>query len=82
MKPFFIVFVLALTASYGISAEGPPDWAYGVQTPAVKPPSEPKPNPDTALHLQGSPLTFTLAQVSARFGPADWFPGDHPQMPE
>jgi cytochrome c553 len=82
MKAFLFVCGLGLAASFGISAEGPPDWAYGVQTPAVKPPTEPKPNADAALHLPGSTLTFTLAQVSARFGPADWFPGDHPQMPD
>lgn len=34
------------------------------------------------LHLDGSTLEFTRAQVSDGFGPADWFPGDHPQMPE
>ena len=38
MKAFFGVFVLSLTVSFGISAEGPPEWAYGIQTPAVKPP--------------------------------------------
>jgi cytochrome c553 len=27
-------------------------------------------------------LTFTLAQVRDGFGPADWFPGDHPPMPD
>jgi cytochrome c553 len=26
-------------------------------------------------------LQFTRAQVSDRFGPADWFPQDHPEMP-
>jgi cytochrome c553 len=33
-------------------------------------------------HLPGSDLGFTLAQISDRFGPADWYPGDHPKMPE
>jgi cytochrome c553 len=27
-------------------------------------------------------LTFTRAQIGDRFGPADWYPGDHPKMPE
>jgi cytochrome c553 len=27
-------------------------------------------------------MSFTLAQVRDSFGPADWFPGDHPAMPE
>ena len=39
--------------------------------------------PDTStLHLDGSTGEFTRAQVSDGYGPADWFPGDHPQMPE
>ena len=32
--------------------------------------------------LPGSTLSFPLAQIRDQFGPADWFPGDHPQMPE
>jgi cytochrome c553 len=27
-------------------------------------------------------LSFTLAQVRDGFGPADWYPGDHPAMPD
>ena len=38
--------------------------------------------PDTTKHtIQGSSVAFTLAQVRDGFGPADWFPGDHPTMP-
>jgi cytochrome c553 len=43
----------------------------------------PAPAPDTTQHqLAGSSLSFTLAQVRDGYGPADWFPGDHPQMPD
>ena len=39
--------------------------------------------PDTAPKtLPGSTLSFTSAQIRDGFGPADWFPGDHPTMPE
>lgn len=39
--------------------------------------------PDTAPHqLPGSTLSFTVAQIRDGFGPADWFPEDHPAMPE
>jgi len=31
--------------------------------------------------LPGTELRFTRAQIGHRFGPADWYPGDHPQMP-
>jgi cytochrome c553 len=38
---------------------------------------------DTSLkQLPGSTQSFTLAQIRNMFGPADWFPGDHPTMPE
>jgi cytochrome c553 len=43
----------------------------------------PAPAPDTTQHqLAGSTLSFTLAQIRDGYGPADWFPGDHPQMPD
>jgi len=42
-----------------------------------------QPAPDTTLHkLEGSDRSFTLAQIRDGYGPADWFPGDHPAMPE
>ncbi len=35
------------------------------------------------LHtLPGSKLSFTRAQIANRYGPADWFPEDHPAMPD
>jgi cytochrome c553 len=41
------------------------------------------PAPDTTpRHLPGSTLEFTRAQIGNGFGPADWFPGDHPAMPD
>jgi cytochrome c553 len=33
-------------------------------------------------HLSGSTGAFTRAQISDRFGPADWYPSDHPAMPD
>jgi cytochrome c553 len=33
-------------------------------------------------NLAGSKLSFTRAQIANRFGPADWFPEDHPAMPD
>jgi cytochrome c553 len=41
------------------------------------------PAPDTTiLHLDGSTGEFTRTQTNDGFGPADWFPNEHPQMPE
>jgi cytochrome c553 len=36
----------------------------------------------TPRQIPGSSGAFTLAQIRDGFGPADWFPGDHPAMPE
>lgn len=57
-----------------------PVWPYG--TDPDKSSSAPNSPPDTALkRLPGSSLKFTEAQAQNPFGPADWFPGDHPAMP-
>lgn len=36
----------------------------------------------TPRSMPGSKLTFTAAEVRNAFGPADWFPEDHPSMPD
>jgi cytochrome c553 len=80
---------VAGTATAVQAADGPPVWAYGFTAP---PPATPAPpaqaaappalDNTTPLTLPGSKLTFTRAQVANRFGPADWFPEDHPTMPD
>ena len=42
-------------------------------------PSDPQ---NTIRRLPGSDGAFTIAQINYRYGPADWFPGDHPAMPD
>lgn len=57
-----------------------PYWAYGTKASAPAPHEEK--SHDTGLkHLPGSSLSFTMAQIQNDFGPADWFPNDHPPMP-
>ena len=72
----------------------PSPWAYGFATPPGAPGGNPPaaappanagaaPAPDPTQHkLAGSDKSFTAAQVRDGYGPADWFPGDHPAMPE
>ena len=78
-----------LTMSACFAADGPPAWAYGFPQPGA--PAAPSGGggragqtaPDTTpKRLPGSTLEFTLTQIRDGFGPADWFPGDHPTMPE
>jgi cytochrome c553 len=63
-----------------------PAWAYGIAPPAPAgaPPAPAEPTADeaTLLRVPGSTRSFTLAQIEEPFGPADWFPEDHPVMPE
>jgi cytochrome c553 len=77
--------VLALsTAALAIAAD-PPQWAYGTApapAPAGRAGQAAPPDNTTPRTLPGSTLSFTLPQIRDGFGPADWFPGDHPAMPE
>jgi cytochrome c553 len=79
-----IAIASLLTAGAALAAELP-HWAYGFNGPgAPAPPAAgaAAPAPDTSQkHLPGSKLEFTRAQISNRFGPADWYPEDHPSMP-
>ncbi len=34
------------------------------------------------LRLAGSDRAFTIAQITSPYSPADWFPNDHPPMPD
>src|SRR5882672_1922157 len=93
-----MISAVVLTSVASFAAEPPPPWAYGFTeppppggAPAAAPGGRgagrgPAAAPDETLkHLQGSEGAFTSAQIRAGFGPpgpADWFPGDHPKMPD
>jgi cytochrome c553 len=91
-----IAFATVWTSGLSVAAEPPPPWAYGFaqsQPPDGAPPRAPggrgagrgQTAPDeTVRHLPGSDGAFTYAQLYTHFapGPGDWFPGDHPSMPE
>ncbi len=62
--------------------QAPPTWAYGTEPTPTKTQNTERHVPDTSLkHVAGSEQSFTDAQINDIFGPADWFPGDHPKMP-
>ena len=79
---FALIFAVSIGTMF---AADPPPWAYGFEGPpqAGATPTPPAPaNTDQTLHgLPGVTAKFSRAQIANRFGPADWFPGDHPQMP-
>jgi cytochrome c553 len=79
-----IAFASVFAAGVSFAGDVPPAWAYAI-SPAPPPgtPAATPPPPDTSVkHLPGSTLEFTRAQISDGFGPADWYPGDHPKMPD
>jgi cytochrome c553 len=44
-------------------------------------PAAPVPDDGVLRRLPGTERTFTRNQAHFDYGPADWYPGDHPQMP-
>src|SRR4029077_14352924 len=66
-----------------------PAWAYGFDNTkegrrADRPDSDARGGPDNGVprHLPGSKFSFTLTQIRDNSGPADWYPEDHPPMPD
>ena len=79
------MFGLVVLAASGLlrAAATIPDWAYAIpQAPPAGSPPPAAPVDTSSKQVPGSTLTFTRQQISDGFGPADWFPGDHPAMPE
>lgn len=73
-----------------------PGWAYAFYDPLTAedlelPPRSGEPPARTSgvdesdlteFGLPGTSLTFTLGEANQFYGPADWYPGEHPEMPE
>jgi cytochrome c553 len=95
MRMIVVLIVLSVFCLPMFAADGPPAWAYNTDpnAPIAPPPNAPPapPNPaaaaaaakrladPTLLSAAGSSLKLTRAQITPV---ADWFPGDHPPMPE
>ena len=81
-----VIFALAPLVAAGVlrAAGEPPAWAYAiVPAPPAGAAAAPAAPPDTSIkQIPGSTLSFTRQQIADGFGPADWFPGDHPTMPD
>lgn len=89
----FVVAAGVLAAQQGTATSAPPPWAYGFTAPPPPPgtpppaaapaaPAAQAPLDESLKRLDGTNATFTLAQIRDAFGPADWYPGDHPAMPD
>jgi len=75
-----LVLVLAISAaSQQPAANKPPTWAFpnGEQVPQTLRKEEPVP-----VSVPGSSKTYTPAQIDDGFNPPDWFPDEHPPIPQ
>ena len=75
MRVLVSIAVLGLL-TLSVRAQTLPEWAYPVNPP-------PTPLNDTVQkHLAGSDRTYTQTQIDDGFNPPDWYPQDHPPMPD
>jgi cytochrome c553 len=89
MRRFVVFVALALAPLATVvvvqgQSTAPPAWAYAIPPapPAGAPAAAPAPVDSSLKQLPGSTQSFTLTSIRDRFGPADWFPNDHPVMPD
>jgi len=70
--------MLLLLPAVAIAADAPPDWAYPVAPANFQPP----PDNGQPKHVAGSTKTFTEKDINDSTNPPDWFPDEHPPMPQ
>lgn len=78
---FLMLISMSFLRRVDAASDSIPVWAYGTDPAAAT--AAGKEAPDHSVkRVPGSSLSFTEAQIQNPFGPADWFPADHPAMPE
>src|ERR1700753_3680034 len=73
------VAVVALGSAALAADDGVPIWAYPVPQAM---PAPAKPDDTVQKKVPGSKARFTDAGVNDRFNVPDWFPKDHPPLPD
>jgi cytochrome c553 len=87
--PALLLAIVCFHPEPAAAADVPPPWAYGFKEPpppgtAQVPPGKaalPSLNP-AKLGLPETDRIFTRAEITNPFGTADWFPREHPAMPD
>src|SRR4030095_15518430 len=90
--------LVAVSGQKSIAQQQAPYWAYGFLKPAAPDEAAAPSRDATAVscnrrdppaaddgilrRVPGSSASFTLRQIGFGYGPADWFPEDHPPAPE
>src|SRR5690348_10738662 len=77
MKHWFCMPLLVLLPAAAVAADAPPDWAYPTTPPGYQAP----PDNGQPKHVPGSDKTYTAKEI-AGFTQVDWFPNEHPPMPD
>src|SRR5262245_20166655 len=80
--PAEIAAALAPRGGRGGGGGGAAGGARGGGGRGAAAPAEPAEDLDAIRHVPGSSLAFNLREVGSNTSPADWFPEDHPKMPE
>ena len=70
--------LLVLIPSAVIAADALPNWAFLSRTPGI--PEGPENN--QPRQRPGSDKSYTQAQIDDIFNPPDWYPNEHPPMPQ
>jgi len=92
-----LAFISTAVALVRGQVPAPPPWAYGFVAAGTEPASPPcatdakpldcarigAPRPKDVTHtLPDADRTFAEYAIHFDYGPSDWYPGDHPPMPE
>ena len=70
--------LLVLIPSVVVAADTLPNWAFLSRTPGIPEGPEDK----QPRHRPGSDKAYTQAQIDDIFNPPDWYPNEHPPMPQ
>ena len=86
MRHFTWISMAVLTLVFAIpaapqqpAAPMAPGWAFPFGEQVAQSPRKEEPGP---LKIPGSAKTYTQAQIDDAFNPPDWFPDEHPPMPQ
>ena len=84
-----VLFFTATISAPSLRAQGQPQaaqhplpWAYAVADAPPPGPPAPPPTDDTPKHIPDSTEAFSLKRMSDSTNVFDWFPNEHPPMPE
>jgi cytochrome c553 len=73
-----VALSVGAVAAYAADGFEPPAWAY----PVMDEGRGRGPDDGTLYSVEGSDLQLTQTQINDRFNPPDWYPDEHPPMPQ